>query len=114
MSTAQDFRQIAMSIDGTMEAPHFERTAFKVVRIYARLAPDGLTAILKLSHDEQELKCITAPEAFRPVSKALGRQGWTTTTLAALNPAEPTAALEMAWRHGFPRKRARPSSRTKR
>ena len=114
MSTAQDFRQIAMSLEGTMEAPHFERTAFKVVRIYARLAPDGLTAILKLSHDGQELKCITAPEAFRPVPNAWGRQGWTTTTLAALNPAELTAALEMAWRHGFSRKRARPSSRTKR
>ena len=114
MSTAQDLRRIAMSLDGTTEAPHFERTAFKVARIYATLAPDGLTANLKLSHDEQELKCITAPDAFRRVPNAWGRQGWTTATLAALNAAELTAALEMAWRHGLPQKPARRSSRTKR
>jgi len=47
MSTAQDLRRIAMSLDGTTEAPHFERTAFKVARIYATLAPDDLTANLQ-------------------------------------------------------------------
>ena len=114
MSTAQDLRRIAMSLDGTTEAPHFERTAFKVARIYATLAPDGLTANLKLSHDEQELKCITAPDAFQRVPNAWGQQGWTTAMLAALNPAELTAALEMAWRHGLPQKPTRRSSRTKR
>ncbi len=112
MATAQDLRRIAMSLDGTMEAPHFDRTAFKVARIYATLAPDGLTANLKLSPDEQELKCLTAPEAFQPVPNAWGRQGWTTAVLAALTPTELAGALEWAWRHALPRKRARPTSRT--
>ena len=111
MSTAQDVRRIAMSLDGTTQAPHFDRTAFKVTRIYATLAPDGLTANLRLAPDEQELKCVTAPEAFQPVPNAWGRQGWTTATLAALSPAEIEAALEMAWRHARPRKRARRPSR---
>ena len=35
--TAADFRRIALSLDGTSEAPHFDRQAFKV-RIYATLA----------------------------------------------------------------------------
>ncbi len=113
MSTAQDFRRIAMSLEGTGEAPHFERTAFKVARIYATLAPDGLSAKLKLDPDEQELKCITAPEAFQPVPNAWGRQGWTTARLAALSPAELEDALELAWRHALPRKRARRTGRIK-
>jgi hypothetical protein len=105
MSTAEDFRRIATSLEGTTEAPHFDRTAFKVARIYATLAPDGLTANLRFSPDEQELKCLTAPDAFQPVPNAWGRQGYTTATLAALSPTELKAALEMAWRHALPRKR---------
>src|SRR5262245_9230817 len=46
MATAYDLRRIAMSLDGTVEAPHFDRVAFKVARIYATLPPDGLTANL--------------------------------------------------------------------
>jgi hypothetical protein len=111
MATAQDFRRIAMSLDGTTSAPHFDRTAFKVARIYATLAPDGLTANLKFAPDEQEFKCIMAAEAFRPVPNAWGQQGWTTVTLAALGPAELKSALELAWQHALPRKR---SSQTKR
>ncbi len=105
--TAQDFRRIAMSLDAATSAPHLERTSFKVARIYATLAPDGLTANLKLAPDEQELKCITAPEAFEPVPNAWGQQGWTTARLAALSLAELENALELAWRHALPRKRER-------
>ena len=111
MATAQEFHRIAMSLHGTMSAPHFERTAFKVARIYATLAPDGRTANLKLEVDEQELKCVTAPDAFQPVPNAWGKQGWTTATLAALSPNELANALELAWHHALPRKRPRSPSR---
>ncbi len=65
MPTARHFRHIALSLDGTTEAPHFERVAFKVARIYATLAPDGLTANLKLSRDEQEPKSVAVISASR-------------------------------------------------
>jgi hypothetical protein len=39
MATAKDFRRIAFSLEGTIEAPHFDRAAFTVRRIYA--TPDG-------------------------------------------------------------------------
>jgi phosphopantothenate synthetase len=64
MATARDLRRIALSLDGTVEAPHFYRTAFKVRRIYATLAADGRTANLMLTPDEQALKCTVAPEVF--------------------------------------------------
>jgi hypothetical protein len=101
MATAKDFRRIALSLEGTQEAPHFDRAAFKVVRTYATLAAGGHTANFKFSVDEQHLKCLTAPEAFSQVPNAWGQQGWTTATLAALSKAELAHALELAWRHAL-------------
>jgi predicted DNA-binding protein (MmcQ/YjbR family) len=106
MATGDDLKRLAMALEGTTSAPHFERTAFKVARVYATLASDGRTANLKLTQDEQELKSLTAPEAFEPVPNAWGRQGWTTVTLAALSCDEFEAALRQAWQHAVPKKRA--------
>jgi len=99
MANASDFIEIASALEGTTSAPHFDRTAFKVRRIYATLSADGLSANLKLTPDEQEFKALLAPEAFAPVAGGWGRQGWTTVTLAAVSREELAAALEMAWRH---------------
>jgi hypothetical protein len=107
MSTAADFQRIALSLEGTTQAPHFDRTAFKVARIYATLAPDGRTANFKVAPDEQQLKCQVAPDAFMPVPNAWGRQGWTTATLAQLTIPELEDALQMAWRHSLARGRKR-------
>ena len=100
MATAKDFRRIALSLSGTTEAPHFDRTAFKVRRIYATLASDGRTANLMLTPDEQALKCEVAPEAFARIPNAWGARGATTATLSALTVAELRSALELAWRRG--------------
>ena len=105
MTSGKDLRRIALSLEGTVEAPHFDRAAFKVARIYVTLAADGRSANFKFSPDEQEFKCMMAPEAFAPVPNAWGKQGWTTATLAALNAAELRQALEMAWRHAEKRPR---------
>jgi hypothetical protein len=107
MANGKDLHRIALSFDGTTEAPHFDRAAFKVARIYATLAADGRTANLKFSPDEQEFKCMLAPEAFAPIGGAWGKQGWTTATLSALSVAELRDALETAWQHAVPKKRAR-------
>jgi len=111
MANAADLRQLALALPGTTEAPHFDRAAFKVARIYVTLAGDGLTANLKLMPDEQELKCAVAPEVFIPLDNAWGRQGWTTIELGMATQDDLGAALIMAWRHSEPkmvkRKRAR-------
>ncbi len=94
-----EFVRLALALEGTTSAPHFDRTAFKVVRTYATLAADGLSINLKLTTDEQQLKCLTAPDCFTPVPNAWGRQGWTTVDLGAIGAAELAAALELAWTH---------------
>jgi hypothetical protein len=107
MTSARDLRRIALSLEGTTEAPHFDRAAFRVARIYVTLAADGRTANLKLTPDEQEFKCLLAPDAFAPVPNAWGKQGWTTMTLAALDAVELKKSLQAGWQHAQPKKRKR-------
>jgi YjbR len=114
MATSDDLRRLAMTLEGTTSASHFERTAFKVARIYATLVPDGLTANLKLTPDEQGLKCLTPPDAFEPVTNAWGKQGWTTARLAALSREELEAALRLAWQHAMSKKRTIGRGKSKR
>ena len=93
MATADDLRRLALALDGTSEAPHFDRAAFKVRRIYVTLAADGKTANFKFLPEEQEFKCMLAPEAFSPIPNAWGKQGWTAATLSRLSIAYLKAAL---------------------
>jgi hypothetical protein len=112
MASAAQVRRIALSFEGTTEAPHFDRTAFKVARIFATLAADGRSLNLGLKPDEQEFKCMAAPDVFMPVPGGWGRQGWTTIALAKIGVPELKQSLEMAWRHALRKKRA-PKGRTK-
>jgi hypothetical protein len=107
MASGTDLRRLALALEGTTEAPHFDRAAFKVARIYATLAADGRSANLKLSPEEQEFKCLLAPAAFAPVPGGWGKQGWTTAMLSELNAAELGNVLETAWRNALPKRRAR-------
>lgn len=108
MTSASQFRRIALALDGVIEAPHFDRTAFKVARIFATLAADGRSFNLKLEPEEQEFKCMAAPDIFTPVPGGWGRQGWTAVSLAKIGVAELKQSLEMAWRHARPKGRKRP------
>jgi hypothetical protein len=105
MVTGNDLRRLALALEGTTEAPHFDRAAFKVARTYVTLAADGKTANFKFTRDEQEFKCMVAPDAFAAIPNGWGRQGWTTATLSKLKVAELKAALEMAYQHALPMKK---------
>jgi hypothetical protein len=107
MATAKDLRRMAMALEGTSEAPHFDRTAFKAARIYVTLAADGRSANFRFTPGEQAFKCMMAPEAFAALPNAWGRQGWTMATLSALSSAELKSALETAGRHATSKKRRR-------
>ena len=109
LANAADLVRLARALPGVVDYPHFERRAFKARVTFATLAPDGLTANLKFSPDEQMLKCAVAPDTFAPLDNAWGRRGWTRATLAALSEAELVAALDMAWRHAAPRSKKRAS-----
>jgi hypothetical protein len=99
MADGADLRRMALALPGTTEAPHFNRVAFKVDRIFVTLDADGGTANFKFTPDEQEFKCQLAPDVFVPVDNAWGRQGWTTARLTPATEADLRAALDMAHVH---------------
>src|SRR5215469_2293346 len=104
MSTSKDLRRLALSLEGTTEAPHFDRTAFRVKRIYVTLAADEKTANFMFTPEQQEFKCMMTPEAFAPVPNAWGKRGATTAILSKLNLAELQDALRAAWRRATSKK----------
>lgn len=105
MANADDLRRIALSLEGTEEAPHFDRASFRVARIYCTLAPDKQTANLNLTPDQQLMKMETHPEAFQPVPNSFGTKGWTTIILPELTQADLTDALTLAWGNAQPRRK---------
>jgi hypothetical protein len=107
MATARELREIAMSLEGTTSAPHFDRTAFKVARIYATLAGDGLSANFRLTREEQAVLIALRGDQFRALNGAWGKAGWVTATLGDLDLARLTSILESAWKHAAPKRRKR-------
>ena len=107
MAMAADLRRAALALEGTTEKAHFDRAAFKAARIYVTLAPDGKTANFKFTPEEQEFKCMLAPEAFTAIPNGWGRQGWTTAILSKLSKAELQDALKIAHAHGAAKKKRR-------
>ncbi|MEZ4294678.1 MAG: MmcQ/YjbR family DNA-binding protein [Polyangiaceae bacterium] len=86
MITAARFRDLALSLAGTTEVPHMDRTAFRTKRrIYATVPPGAETANLMLSLDLQEAVCEALTEAFSPVPGGWGRMGYTTVDLRVVS-----------------------------
>ena len=99
------FTRMAMLLPETVAAPHFDRTAFKVRRIYATLAADGRSANLMFKPEEQEFKCMLAPEVFQRIDNGWGRKGATTLWLEKASEEDARAALKMAHAHAVVRAR---------
>lgn len=89
MVTTDQFKQMALSFAGVEEAPHFDRTAFKVSgrKIFATLHEKSETANMLLSKEDQAIYCSFDEAAVYPVPNKFGLQGWTTFELKNL-PAE--------------------------
>ena len=107
MATAAEFHHEALRLAGTIAAPHFDRTAYRVARIYASLAPDGRTANLKLMPDQQEIWCALLPDALRPLANTWGQQGWTEVRLALIGPHPLQDLMTVAWHLALPKPRRR-------
>lgn len=95
--TAETLARLALALEGTLEAPHFDRRAFKARTIYVTLAPDGRTANLKLDRDQQDHWCALLPLALTPVPNKWGAQGWTTLHLDRLEEGDLANLLTLAW-----------------
>ncbi|HEY6503536.1 MAG TPA: MmcQ/YjbR family DNA-binding protein [Chitinophagaceae bacterium] len=72
------FRTIALSFPDATEAPHFEKTSFRVnKKIFATLNVKKQIACLKLSEIDQSVFCAYDKTIIYPVPNKWGKQGWT-------------------------------------
>jgi hypothetical protein len=98
--TADDFRRIALAMDGAIESAHMSHPDFRANgRIFATIYPDSKRGMVKLTPDVQREYLRAHPTMFEPASGAWGKQGCTTVLLAAADPTTVRAAMTHAWRN---------------
>lgn len=97
--TVKEFKNLALSFEGTIEKPHFERTAFKVIdeRIFATILEEKASANIVLPIKDQEVFC-AIDKAIYPVPNKWGTHGWTTFELRNLSPEIVLDALDTAYK----------------
>jgi hypothetical protein len=98
--TPDDFRRIALSLEGAEEASHMGAPDFRVgARIFATLASQHLGyGNLMLTTEIQSAFLADQPEIFLPIHGGWGRMGMTHIRLAPATEAILTGALRTAWK----------------
>ena len=97
-------RELAMALEGTGEAPHFHRLAFRTPRkIFATLDASARDLNLMFDPDLRDFYCEQAPEAFAPVPGGWGRNGATRCDLEQVDEAVLRSALLAAHRLAAPK-----------
>lgn len=97
---ANDFRRIALSLEGAEEGSHFGQADFRVGgRIFATLAAEKQGYGNLMLAPEQQAEFVTgAPEMFLPIPGGWGRNGATHVRLAAASEDVLLGALRTAWK----------------
>jgi hypothetical protein len=94
---------LALSLPEATEKSHFGKADFRVRnKIFASL-PDGATAVVKLSPEQQDMAMSSEPAVFSPAAGAWGRQGWTRIALDGADGKTLQSVLRMAWRNVAPK-----------
>jgi len=97
---ANDFRRIALSLDGAEEGSHMGAADFRVGgRIFATLASikEGYGNLM-LTPEQQAAFVEELPDVFLPVKGGWGKSGATHVRLAAANADLLAGALRAAWK----------------
>jgi hypothetical protein len=98
--TVDDFRRIALSLEGAEESSHMGQPDFRVGgRIFATLtaAAQGYGNLM-LTPEQQATFVEELPEVFIPIAGGWGRNGATHIRLAAANEDVLEGALQAAWK----------------
>jgi hypothetical protein len=98
--TVNDFRRIALSLEGAEESSHMGQPDFRVGgRIFATLAAASRGyGNLMLSPEQQAMFIEELPEVFIPIPGGWGKNGATHLRLAAANKDVLEGALRAAWK----------------
>jgi hypothetical protein len=98
--TANEFRHIALKMNGATEGAHMGHPDFRANgKIFATLYPDGVSGMVKLTPDQQHDFIRADSNAFAPASGAWGRQGCTTVRLESVEEDTLGDAMTLAWQN---------------
>ena len=98
MISIKTFKQLALSYPGVTEYPHFDKTAFKVKRIFATLDEKNKRACLMLSVIDQSVFCAFDKTIIYPVPNKWGKNGATYVELSKVRKAMLKDAMDQAYR----------------
>ena len=111
--TGDDFRNLALSMQGAVESAHMNHPDFRANgKIFATLNGDETSGVVKLSPEEQGEFMGEYPQTFSPASGVWGRQGWTTVSLAPADVGAVRGAVILAWQ-GVATKTRKPRTSTR-
>ena len=104
--TANDFRQIALSLPQALESAHMDHPDFRVRgKIFATLGyPDQGWGMVKLTPEQQTSLVRAEPAVFAPAKGAWGRRGSTIVRLDTVDQVTLSGALVAAWRNVAPKR----------
>lgn len=97
MVSIENFRQLALSFPGAVEAPHFEKASFRIAKkIFATLDTKNRLACVKLSLVDQDVFSAFDKTIVYPVANKWGLQGWTMINLGKIRKSMCRDALSQA------------------
>ena len=98
MVTVETFRQMALSLPGVIELPHFDRASFRVnKKIFATMKEKDNIAVLMFSPIQQSVFCAFDKTIIYPVPGGWGRQGSTIFELGKIKKTMMKDALSVVY-----------------
>jgi hypothetical protein len=112
--TVEQFRRMALALPEAIESAHMNHPDFRVKgRIFATLAyPNDVSAVVKLTPEQQKHFVSSEPAVFGAVKGGWGRRGATRVHLPDAKIDNVREALVAAWRNTAP-KQLLPASHSK-
>ncbi len=102
---AAAFRDLALGLPEAVQSSHLGAADFRVRgKIFAQPAGKlGGSAIIKLTHEQQEMMCAAEPSVFSAEPGHWGRLGWTRLAVDVADEITARGALWAAWRNVAPK-----------
>jgi hypothetical protein len=111
--TANDFRRIALGMEGAVEGSHMDHPDFRVNnRIFSTLDHEERLGMVSLTPDQQQTFMREHPSTFSPVNGAWGMQGATRVHLESVEEDTLGEAMTVAWRLAVAKGPTRPRAKS--
>jgi hypothetical protein len=100
MPSVNDFRRLALALDGAVESAHMGHPDFRAHgRIFCTIQHDPQWGALMLTPEQQRRFLRDYPDAFKPAAGAWGLAGSTLVHFASIDEEIMGEALTMCWQN---------------